>query len=297
MTRRATTHPTSFFSAALAQTVGLYLVTFSLAFTTSWLGATAAKTATTTTTITLPQDQNPLYFLIWFGVVSVVMIILLRRISSSTFWKAFFILGSIAGIYIVFFAIESSFLSFAPAAIFSLFFAVLILIARQKTQWIWLHNITVILALVGVSRIFGYEFSPSSTAFILIVLAVYDLLVVYKTKQMVMMAETFLAHRSFFGVVLPARLRDWCKPLATGHNGANGMVIGGGDIGLPLFFAMSHLYYNGIAAFVVIMLATLVGVVLLQLIYEKVVLKKPMPGLPPLVVCALLGHLVIIYIL
>lgn len=281
----------NFWSWPLWQMLIVYGVIFLLGFLISFFNQ-ANSTGYTDAVSFGPQNTNPWIFIVWFGLITGVIVLLARHIRSNRFWQVFFAVAAAAGMFITIYQLFLFILPslFATLATLVALFALLICWSKIKT--IWLHNIVVLLSITGVGRIFGFSFSPSGTIVILAVLAVYDYVAVFRSKHMVTLAKKLFAHNSFFGLLLPAARRNWRQSLSKVEIGQNVTLLGGGDLGLPLFFALSHLVYFGVAAFLVIALATIGGVIGLHYFFEHTD-HQPLPALPVLVAALLLGHLAV----
>ena len=275
----------------LLQTYAIFFATFALAF-----GITAPF-ITLTAVQELPAAHgvasNPGTFLISFGAATFLAIILVKYLSNDHFWKFFFGLAAFAGLFIAIFYIGIQFLPTNVSYGLSIALAILLLVARAITERVWLHNILIIFAVAGVARIFGAQFTPESIIFILVILAVYDIIAVYFSKHMISMAVTMFERNAFFGVVLPFELKNWKKTLSESEIKKNISIIGGGDLAFPLFFALSHLVYTSTLAFFIISIAVGFGVFVMHLLYILPNTKKAIPALPPLVLFSLLGHFII----
>lgn len=278
-----------FQSAIFVQTVSLFGAAFVLAYmiTVPVAGLLSGTSQTVSGTI---AEGSPGSFLLAFAVVTIIALLLVKNLKNDNFWKVFFGLGAFAGLFITIMYLALYVSSVRVAYVIALVGAIVLLVARQKTRRIWLHNLVIILSVVGVARLFGFQFSPKATAIILAVLALYDIFSVYLSKHMVQMARTLFDRQAFFGLIIPQQFKDWRKGMSQLQPGENVSAIGAGDVALPLFFALSHLFHTGIMAFWIITAFVMLGVVALHSIHVFPARRKPMPALPPLVLCAFIGH-------
>jgi len=202
----------------------------------------------------------------------------------------FFGLGAFAGLFITLLYSLLYVTSLQVAYSVAVIGAVVILIVRAISKRIWLHNLVIVLSAAGVARLFGIQFVPESTALILAILALYDIIAVYMSKHMLQMARTLFDRQAFFGLIIPPTITGWKKKLADLSPGENISAIGAGDIALPLFFALSHLFHTGVLAFWVVTGFIFLGVIAMHTLHVYPARKRPMPALPPLVLFAFIGH-------
>ena len=103
------------------------------------------------------------------------------------------------------------------------------------------HNVGVILGIAGIASILGLAISPKTALFLLVILSFYDILSVYVTKHMVSMARNMIESGAPFGFIVPSEGASFLKPRheAQAKIGEQFMILGSGDVGLPLILASS----------------------------------------------------------
>ncbi|MFH1426378.1 MAG: presenilin family intramembrane aspartyl protease [Candidatus Kerfeldbacteria bacterium] len=272
----------------LAQTYGIFAITFALAFLISY---TATKHVQVVTVAgDLPFERSPYGFLVMFALASLMAYIFIKYIPTDQFWKYFFAVGAFAGLYITIYYGLIQFLHPTATMILAITAALGFLILRALKQWIWLHNLIIVISAAGVARLFGIQFEPKSTAIILAAIAIYDVIAVYYSKHMVSMASALFDRQAFFGVIIPKSMELWKLPLNKLKIGENISAMGAGDLAFPLIFALSNLFYNGYTAFYFVTAFVFVGVLVMHLFYVFPAGSKPIPALPPLVLFAFLGY-------
>src|SRR3990167_1660742 len=106
-----------------------------------------------------------------------------------------------------------------------------------------IHNVGIILAVAGVGSLLGLAISPTTAVVVMIILSFYDIIAVYVTKHMVIMAKTMMESGAIFGFIIPSQVRGLFSPkqeaqaqVGIGLPGQGGqfMILGSGDIGLPV---------------------------------------------------------------
>jgi len=168
-------------------------------------------------------------------------------------------------------------------------------------EWFIIDTVGVLVA-AGASALFGVSLAIIPTLILLILLAVYDYIAVYKTKHMIKLAEGVMDLKMPIMFVMPRRM-GYSFRQAKGLPGEGGereaYFMGLGDAVMPTMLAVSanafHPELYRILGFVNVpalgsIIGTLIGYVILM--YIVVALKKPQAGLPFLCTGAILGFLI-----
>lgn len=251
-----------------------------------------------------PNDPGNLivFFVIMLAVTVTILLI-------AKFWKKQFIqiiiLGSIGYTSFFVFYILFSFvftemlpilLSFAVAAI--LVFGLI-----KHPEW-YVIDLCGIIVGVGSIGLFGISLSIFLIIILLIGLAVYDAISVYKTKHMIDLADAVMDLRLPVMLVVPKK-RDYSileetkglKEKLETKEEREAFFLGLGDIVMPgiLVAASFHsIPNNGLLIALSVMIGTLIGFAALMLVVIK---GKPQAGLPFLCTGAILGYVVSSYLL
>lgn len=165
----------------------------------------------------------------------------------------------------------------------------------------------------GVTAILGISFAILPALLLLIGLAVYDAISVYKTKHMVTLADAVATQHLPILLVIPKtrhysflRQRSLKQQIASGEE-REAMFMGLGDIIIPGILVVSasisladavstgrlpDVSVLGLAGYVVVALVTLIGTLFgFTLLMRYVVRGNPQAGLPLLNAGAILGYL------
>jgi len=181
--------------------------------------------------------------------------------------------------------------------------AVLIIVLVKYPEWYVIDVCGVIMS-VGSIATFGVSLNILLVIVLLIGMAIYDAISVYKTGHMISLADTVLKLKLPVMLVLP-RIRNYSliketrslkERLKEGEE-RNAFFIGLGDIVFPGILVTSTFYNitsNGLLIASSVMLGTLFGFILLM---ASVVKGKPQAGLPYLCSGAILGYLISSYLL
>jgi presenilin-like A22 family membrane protease len=158
---------------------------------------------------------------------------------------------------------------------------------------VFVHNISIVLGIAGVSSLLGVTISPQVGVVLLIILSFYDILAVYWTKHMVYLAKGMMESGAIFGFIVPFQWRDFFyhKTEAKQQVGEKFMILGSGDIGLPLILASSIAVASLGQAFITAIFS-LIGLFLTHLIFVNQATRKPMAALPPIATLSIIGYLV-----
>jgi len=166
--------------------------------------------------------------------------------------------------------------------IFALFFAIAITFALiKKPHWL-LVNLSAFLLSVGIATMFGISLEPLPVILLLVILALYDAISVYKTKHMLSLADSVTRINAPMVFVIPRRQEK--------------MLMGVGDVVIPAILAVSaqrFTYSPEIASIKLTALLTILGAFfgLSLLLYFVEKRKGAHAGLPFINTGAILGFL------
>lgn len=234
-----------------------------------------------------------LYFLVVSAVIGLVLLLLplrLLKLVMRAMFAALYAWG-LSIVLVVGFAFP--------------FPAGLVLALAAGAAWffwptILLHNLLMVLTLVGAGSVFGYLLSPWTFMVFMAVIAVYDFLAV-RLGYMLWMAKKLSESDALPAFVLPNTLAGWkrnlkgalARQLSEREPGERDFtILGGGDIGFPLMLSSSLLFAEGIPEAAVVAAFSLLGLLSAYWIQHTFLKGKPMPALPPIAVASFLGLLI-----
>ena len=225
--------------------------------------------------------QNTLIFVAVFVVFTVVMVRFLRVARLSL---GFFLVVALLG--------GSQFVLSAWLGTWaSVVGAVLLAVLAWRVPRVFMHDIAVIVGIAGVAALLGLSVTPLVAAVLLAGLSVYDIISVYRTRHMVALAEHMLASGAVFGFLVPSTLKGFLMPRREALDTRSVMMLGSGDIGLPLVLAASAVSQS-IAAAALTAVFALIGVSLMHWLFAHQERPAPMAALPPIAVSAILGYFI-----
>lgn len=244
-----------------------------------------------------PQPISFYGFLVYILIATLIILVFLKisKKGSGVVLQILFVLAVFSGLDILF----STFIMEPGAMIL----AAGLVTFRFIRPTVLLHNLIVIGSLSGIGGVLGITLFPRDAIILLIILAIYDIIAVYKTKHMVKMAQEMIKKRVILGIIIPEKIlgfrasmvdveqdkipvRRILKPGAR----AQFMILGGGDLALPLLLISSVAVLN-IWRAIVILIFALFGLLAMHLIFIKLK-SRPMAALPPLAIFSILGYLV-----
>ena len=180
--------------------------------------------------------------------------------------------------------------------------AVLVLVLIKYPEW-YVIDICGIIVGAGAIAIFGISLGIWLILILLVVLAVYDAISVYKTKHMVDLADTVMDLKLPVLLVVP-KIRHYSliketkslKEKLKDDEERDAFFMGLGDVVMPgiLVVAVYSNVSNSLPLALSVLIGTLVGFAVLMVFVMK---GKPQAGLPCLCGGAIAGYLIASYLL
>jgi len=269
----------------------LVMLLFVLAVQLLALAITPAITASGNRVFENPTSAfNPfIYLLLILGFTAFLLLAI--RLKQGWVISGFILISIASSIYYVLVAFMSPWLALAPTA-------AILLLLRFYPEW-YVIDAFGILVCAGISSLFGVSMTVFPAMLLLLVLAVYDAISVYKTRHMVSLAEGVISIKAPLLFVVP-RSRDYSfrrdqVSVSSQEGGKRGAYfLGLGDAIIPTIlvisanWSLSAVSYHGInlPSFGA-MLGTYLGFLFLMTTSRD----KPQAGLPFLNSGVILGFL------
>lgn len=152
------------------------------------------------------------------------------------------------------------------------------------------HDLAIMFGIAGISALLGASLTPTVAAVLLAVLSLYDIYAVFRSRHMVAMADRMIESGAVFGFLIPMHWRDL---FLTGHQAMKGervMLLGSGDVGLPLVLAASAVS-TSLGAALGAGLGSLLGLGVMHWLFISGK-GRAMAALPPVAAGAIIGYLV-----
>ena len=206
-----------------------------------------------------PEFDEQTSFIPLFSIILVVTIItlILIHFRLGWLWKFWFFIS-------VFITLTVALGAFIPE-IFAVLIAVILTAAKIFHPSRFFHNLPELFIYAGLAAVFVPVLSVLSISVLLIILAVYDAIAVWKTKHMVSMAKFQAKQKLFAGFYIPYKKKA--------------AILGGGDIGFPLLFSAVLLRHFGWPAAVLGIVLSAAALLLLLLLSKKNRFYPAMPFL------------------
>ncbi len=250
------------------------------------------------------DSSDPMNLVIFFAIIIAMTLVILL---IAKYWKKqliqFIILGAVGYTsFYVFFPLLALIVSGWWPLILSIAFAVILTATLFKYPEWYIIDICGVIVGAGAIAIFGISLDIFLVLILLIVLAVYDAISVYKTKHMIDLADTVMDLKLPVLLIVP-KIRKYSllketkslKEKLKDDEERDAFFMGLGDVVMPgiLVAATYHNISGGFPIALGVIVGTLAGFIVLMTFVIK---GKPQAGLPCLCGGAILGYLVSSYL-
>lgn len=227
-----------------------------------------------------PQvDSEYSYFPLLIGIaLATVLALVLLKFRAFNIWKGWFFLS-------VLFALTISFGVFLDDLVALVLAAILAGYKIFKPN-MYIHNLTEIFIYGGLAAIFVPILSIQAVFILFIVIAIYDMIAVWKTKHMIKMAKFQTESKVFAGLSVGYKPK---KIKGSKLKKVQNAILGGGDIGIPLIFSGVVLLKYGLAQALITILFSTIAIGSLFIFAKK---KKFYPAIPFLLIGCAFGFLI-----
>ena len=186
-----------------------------------------------------PEIENKSTTFIWITlavVVGTLLMLLFVKYNLSRAWKVWFFLA----IWMTIGTSLSVYLNdYSAAAI-----AFLLALYRIFRQNVFVHNITEVFVYTGIVVVFLPIINLMSAFVLLLIISLYDMYAVWKSKHMVKMAKFQTQSKMFAGLFVPYKIgRKPKKGEKTKKVKVKHAILGGGDMAFPLIFTATVIEY------------------------------------------------------
>jgi presenilin-like A22 family membrane protease len=248
-----------------------------------------------------PDDPiNPIIYIILILVFTFIILMFVKKRKAN--WIKYILLGamSITMVYVFFlpFAYLLFYLGLDPN--YGIFGAialsgVLTYLLAVYPEWYIVDGVGISIG-AGVTAIIGISFGILPTLILLVALAIYDAISVYKTKHMVTLADAVVVQRLPILLVIPKKLsytfleqKGIKEQMAKGEE-REAMFMGLGDIIIPgVLVVASFVATNNMIIPICTIIGTLIG---FSILMSFVVKGNPQAGLPLLNTGAIIGFVI-----
>lgn len=268
------------------------------------------------TSIGEPPEMNPkesFFFILTSVLIGTVLVLLIIKFGKTGLWKTWFF-------FAVFIAVSIS-LGVIMHWIAAYILAFILTFIKIRKKSIWTHNITEILMYAGISILIVPMFQHKSSIVwqdglfwvfvLLIVISIYDMYAVWKSKHMVKMAQFQTKSKLFAGLMIPydpKKKRIHLKELKglnqttkiKKQSSMKNAILGGGDVAFPLIFSgvvMNHLILNGLSISTAFLQSIIVSVTVALSLWGLFVYSKKdrfYPAMPFVTIGCVVGYCIIL---
>lgn len=187
--------------------------------------------------------------------VMTILVLILIRFHARRIWKVWFFISLVVTLLLALAAFVDRRIALAAALGLALW--------RILKNNVYVHNFTEVFVYGGLASLFVPILNLISISVLLLVIAVYDYIAVYKTKHMVAMAKFQAEEKIFAGLFVPYQKKA--------------AILGGGDIGFTLLFSGVMLQQYGWWAAIISSLFAGFSLLVLLLISKR---NKFYPAMP-----------------
>jgi presenilin-like A22 family membrane protease len=247
------------------------------------------------------DPENPLNLVFFFVILIVftAIILLIAKYGKKHLIQGIFLGATgLLSIYVFYPLLAMVLPDIWPIAISVAFAVILVASLFKYPEW-WVLDISGVITAVGAMAMLGISLTILIVIVLLVGMALYDAISVYKTKHMIDLADTMIDLKLPILFVIPKtkeyslmkeekRLKDKLKE----GEKRDAFFMGIGDVVMPGILAAAAFHNIADYGFLIglsVMAGTLVGFILLMLFVIK---GKPQAGLPFLCPGAILGYVI-----
>ncbi|MEA2098131.1 MAG: presenilin family intramembrane aspartyl protease [Patescibacteria group bacterium] len=234
----------------------------------------------------IPAKIDIFQFLLSFFIATSLMLLFLKKFKGKFLFE-FFFSGAII------FGAQGPFGLFL-SKLYAFLAAVLLVVFRFTHPRIWTQNIIIIIGISGIAASLGASINPVFALFILILLSVYDVIAIYKTRHMVKLFKGMASRGAVLALIIPKSFSLWKNKfdIIKADNRKEFIFIGTGDIALPLFFATAA-FVDGVRFSIAIIIGAIIGLIADHLVFVTQKEKKAIPALPMIAFFSIAGYIIV----
>ncbi len=220
-----------------------------------------------------PEFQEEVSYVSLFIVIlfAAGLALVLTYFKADKLWRTWFFLS-------VLFTLMISFGSFLNQWV-ALVLAFILTSWRLFKNNVIVHNFTEVFVYGGLAAIFVPILNLFSVSVLLVLISIYDMIAVWKTKHMIKMAKYQAKLKIFAGMVIPYGKKE--------------AILGGGDIGFALLFAGVIMFSFGLLEAVITSFCSAIALFILFMMADK---KKFYPAMPFISAGCFIGLLISVLI-
>lgn len=211
------------------------------------------------------EKQNPVLSILTYIAIGTIAFLVIIKFKFWRAWKAWFFLAMTSTLAVFLYAFLDPWLAITAAGVL----AFIRLFERDQHY----ANLTNLLMFSTLGALFSTIFNPFTITVFLLIISAYDFVSVFMTKHMVTIAKGTKRKKLFPGLVINWR--------------GETLVLGGGDVALPIIFQAVILSSHGAVAAFFTIYGAIVGLGTLLYFGRK---KKFYPAMPFITAGLLAGY-------
>ncbi len=238
------------------------------------------------------EEQTSFWYILLAILLGTAILLVIIKFRKINLWKLWYFLSVIITL-----AISLSAFFNQNLAIILAILAGYVKIFRPS---IWLHNLTELFIYGGLAAIFVPIMNLFSAFALLVLISLYDMYAVWKSKHMVKLANFTASTKVFAGLSVPylkstGKIQTLPPDKLKPGKKVSTAILGGGDIGFPLLFAgvvmkTLMLKYSVLAGFLLSLIVVLAASISLLLLFFKGEKNKFYPAMPILSIGCFVGY-------
>ncbi|MFH1643002.1 MAG: presenilin family intramembrane aspartyl protease [Nanoarchaeota archaeon] len=237
------------------------------------------------------EEQSSFLYIMGAILIGTALVFILIHFRKHNLWKIWFLLAVVMTLAIAFSAFISSTIAFILAAVLAVW--------KVFKPNPLIHNFTEIFIYGGLAVIFVPIMNIFSIFMLLILISIYDMIAVWKSKHMVKMAKFQTNSKVFAGLSIPYEKFKPGKGSIKIEKKVKTAILGGGDIGFPLLFAgvvmKGLIMQNGqVTGFLQSMIIPIVTTIALFILLTKGKEDRFYPAMPFLSMGCFVGYLIVL---
>ena len=252
---------------------------------------------------TFSNPEDTINVLIWVLIILIftAFIFIVIRLNKKWLIQLFILLTVVSTLYYVFFALFSAFLPLETNFILTVILSIGLTVVLYKfPEWYVIDVVGIIIG-AGAASIFGISLAVGPTLILLILLAVYDYIAVYRTKHMVALAEGVMDLRLPILLVIPRHMRYSFLTEKFDKKEREAFFMGLGDVVMPTILVTSANFFVRTTAYTLPLIGAVnipaIGAIIgtfvgFWVLMGLVLRGKPQAGLPFLNGGVILGYAV-----
>lgn len=243
------------------------------------------------------RKSTSFLYIISIVLIGTALVFLLIKFKIMKLWRFWFFIAVLFCLTIAF----STFIDYYIA----FFIALILALMRILKPGVIIHNFTEVFMYSGIALVLVQWMNLFAGFMLLLLISVYDIIAVWKSKHMIKLAKFQTKAKTFAGLLIPYKkakvFGSFTKTIPKKTKKMKTAILGGGDIGFPLVFAgvtMENLIlvHNVAkpAAFFKTLIIPLFATIALLLLLFKGKENKFYPAMPFISAGCFVGYLVIL---